>query len=389
MALVCALAMMALCLASAAAENVSFAGGTGTKDDPYQIETLEQLQAMADDLSASYVLTADIDAGSIEAWQPIGTLVAVDEAGETPDPAYAFSGSFDGGGHTISNLNVVGTKMLSGLFGVTANARISNVTFQDLTVEGSVMVGALGYTYCSTVDHVNVDGATVRGVDNFSETGMPLQMVAALAGASMDSVYSNCTVSKATVILEANPDAQDLFSGVQYCGILGGGFEGSSMSGCSVSDSTLMVDGDWCYGIGGMNGCVMTGEYYRDCDVSNVTVKADDHADLIGGAIGFAGNVGGTVTEIADVVTTNVTVSVGDDASRIGGIIGGPFFFEEYLAYYPVPTCYTLTNCAADGIIETGEGSAAVGAVAGYAYQLKSENVTAAMALPLIGETAE
>ena len=86
-ALVCALALMGLCLAAAGAESVSFVGGAGTREDPYQIETLEQLQAMANDMAASYVLTADIDAGSLEAWTPIGTLVAVDEAGEMPDPA--------------------------------------------------------------------------------------------------------------------------------------------------------------------------------------------------------------------------------------------------------------------------------------------------------------
>lgn len=388
-ALVCALALMALSLAAATAENVAFAGGTGTRDDPYQIETLEQLQAMAGDLSASYVLTADIDAGSIAAWQPIGTLVAIDESGETPDPAHAFTGSFDGNGHTISNLNVVGTAMFAGLFGTTANAAISNVTFRNLTVEGSAMAGALGYTYCSAVDHVNVEGATVRGVDAFDALGSPVTMVAALTGASMNSVFSDCAVSGATVTIESNPDAHDLFSGAQNCGILGGGFEGSSMSGCSVSDSTLTVEGDWCYGIGGMNGCVMTGEYYRDCSVSNVRVKTGSHADLIGGAVDYTGNVDGAVTDVGDVATANVTVSVGDDASRIGGIIGGPFFFDEYIAYYPVPTCYVLTNCAADGAVETGEGSTAVGAVAGYAYRLKSENVTSGMSLPLIGEEAE
>ena len=368
--LVCALALMALCLATAVAENVSFAGGSGTKEDPYQIETLEQLQAMANDMAASYVLTADIDAGSVEEWTPIGTLVAIDEAGETPDPAYAFTGTFDGNGHTISNLNVVGTQMLSGLFGVTANATISNVTFKNLTVEGSVMVGAIGYTYCSTVENVTVYGATVHGVDAFAEVGYPAQMIGALT-------------------VDSNPEAQDLFSGAQNCGILGGGFEGSSLSDCTVSDSTLTVSGDYCYGIGGMNGCVMTGEYYRNCAVSNVTVKTGNHADLIGGAVGYTGNIDGAVTEVSNASTTNVTVSVGDNASRIGGIIGGPFFFEEYAAYYPNPTCYALTNCASDGVVEVGENSTAVGAVAGYAYQLKSENVTTTMSLPLIGEEAE
>ena len=95
------------------------------------------------------------------------------------------------------------------------------------------------------------------------------------------------------------------------------------------------------------------------------------------------------MTEVSNASTTNVTVSVGDNASRIGGIIGGPFFFEEYAAYYPNPTCYALTNCASDGVVEVGENSTAVGAVAGYAYQLKSENVTTTLSLPLIGEEAE
>lgn len=388
-ALVCALALMGLCLAAAGAESVSFVGGAGTREDPYQIETLEQLQAMANDMAASYVLTADIDAGSLEAWTPIGTLVAVDEAGETPDPAYAFTGTFDGNGHTISNLNVVGTQVLSGLFGVTANATISNVTFKNLTVEGSVMVGAIGYTYCSTVKNVTVDGATVRGVDAFAEAGYPAQMIGALTGASMDSVYSGCAVSNVTMTIDSNPEAQDLFSGAQNCGILGGGFEGSSLSNCAVFDSTLTVNGDFCYGIGGMNGCVMTGEYARSCTVSNVTVKTGNHADLISGAIGYTGNTDGAVTEVSNVVTANVTVSVGDDASRIGGIVGGPFFFEAYAAYYPNPTCYALTNCASDGIVEAGENCTAVGAVAGYAYQLKSENVTTTLSLPLIGEEAK
>ena len=315
--------------------------------------------------------------------------MATDEAGETPDPAYAFTGTFDGNGHTISNLNVVGIQMLSGLFGVTANATISNVTFKDLTVEGSAMVGAIGYTYCSTVENVTVDGATVHGADASETLGAPAQMIGALTGASMDSIYSGCAVSNVTMTIDSNPEAQDLFSGAQNCGILGGGFEGSSLSGCTVSDSTLTVNGDYCYGIGGMNGCVMTGEYYRDCTVSNVTVAAGNHADLIGGAVGYTGNIDGAVTEVSNVSTASVTIRVGDNASRIGGVIGGPFFFEEYAAYYPTPTCYTLTSCASDGVVETGENSTAIGAVAGSAYQLQSENVTTTLSLPLIGEEAE
>ena len=55
-------------------EDVQFAGGSGTAEDPWQIATAEQLDRVRDDLKAHYVLTDDIDLSGYENWIPIGAF---------------------------------------------------------------------------------------------------------------------------------------------------------------------------------------------------------------------------------------------------------------------------------------------------------------------------
>ena len=86
-----------------------FAGGAGTAEDPWQIATAEQLDFIRNDLTAHYVLIDDIDLSGYENWMPIGAFQSLSDApedAEIPHPDYAFTGTFDGAGHTISNLTV-------------------------------------------------------------------------------------------------------------------------------------------------------------------------------------------------------------------------------------------------------------------------------------------
>jgi hypothetical protein len=73
--------------------QAQYAGGSGTADDPYLIETAEQLNAIglrADDWSKHFRLTANID---------------MNDLGETPvNLIPKFKGVFDGNDHTIANL---------------------------------------------------------------------------------------------------------------------------------------------------------------------------------------------------------------------------------------------------------------------------------------------
>ncbi|MFW6142548.1 MAG: hypothetical protein ACOC53_08340, partial [Candidatus Saliniplasma sp.] len=48
--------------------DLTFAGGSGTESDPYQISNVTELQNMSDDLTAHYELISDIDASETENW---------------------------------------------------------------------------------------------------------------------------------------------------------------------------------------------------------------------------------------------------------------------------------------------------------------------------------
>ena len=116
-----------------------FAGGTGTRDDPYQIATAEQLAKLAkmvnstalgsDQRGIYFKLTANIDL-SAHRWVPIGYGDAV---------ASAFSGFFDGGSNTITGMVVDETanKKFAGLFGVIAVYSDDDAAIKNLTVENA------------------------------------------------------------------------------------------------------------------------------------------------------------------------------------------------------------------------------------------------------------
>jgi hypothetical protein len=73
--------------------RAQYAGGSGTADDPYLIETAEQLNAIglhADDWDKHFRLTADIDMNDL--------------AGAKVNLITNFKGVFDGNDHTIANL---------------------------------------------------------------------------------------------------------------------------------------------------------------------------------------------------------------------------------------------------------------------------------------------
>ena len=73
-------------------EEILLLAGEGTTDSPYLITTEAELAAVANDLKKVYQLQNDITLSKI--WTPVGTY------------ATAFSGTFDGNGHTISGIVV-------------------------------------------------------------------------------------------------------------------------------------------------------------------------------------------------------------------------------------------------------------------------------------------
>ena len=156
--------------------------GSGTESDPYQIGTAEQLKRFRDIVNGSNgqtpnrgacaVLTADIDLNN-EPWTPIGNY--------TEGNKIYYEGTFDGGGHTISGLNVTGEFVYAGLFGT-----VKDGTIKSLTVAGKVspsnpqciVGGIVGYASNAVIkncsDHCSVTGritSIIGGIAGFNSSG--------------------------------------------------------------------------------------------------------------------------------------------------------------------------------------------------------------------------
>ena len=96
-------------LAWAATDSAIFAGGNGTKEAPYLVETPEAFHAVRDYPEAYFRQTADLDMAQWGFWTPI------------PE----FSGGYDGSGFAIRNLKITGSIYISEKtpYGLFANAR--------------------------------------------------------------------------------------------------------------------------------------------------------------------------------------------------------------------------------------------------------------------------
>jgi hypothetical protein len=122
-----------------------FAGGSGTKEDPWLIETAKQLDRIRKYLSypvypqpgVFFKQIADIDLGvspwnEENGWKPIGNSSA------------RFNGGYDGNGYKISNLYMNYPKYSNvGLFGYCIGATLENIVVENVDVTGLMWVGGL------------------------------------------------------------------------------------------------------------------------------------------------------------------------------------------------------------------------------------------------------
>ena len=132
--------------------NATFAGGDGSPGNPFQIANCTDLQAMKDNLSASYILNNDIPCSETSTWNSCGTgcYYGFYPIGDNGDYDGPFTGSLDGNNHTINDLfiyNPTEDKDYTGLFGYTdSGSNIINVGLKNVNVEGHDNVGGLvGY----------------------------------------------------------------------------------------------------------------------------------------------------------------------------------------------------------------------------------------------------
>lgn len=151
---------------------VNYASGTGEKNDPYIIETAEQLVKMVKDSSSSgkyYKITSDIRLNdtSDANWK--------DNAKQWPWSDNMFSGNVNGEGHTISGLYYNGSDNKVGLFCYAKNAQIKRIVISDSylystgfavgSLVGDVNGGTVKIVECYATQTVYVESSYNRGGD--------------------------------------------------------------------------------------------------------------------------------------------------------------------------------------------------------------------------------
>lgn len=99
---------------------------------PKPIRTVEELDAIREDLYGWYVLENDLDLSGIANWTPVGEYEGDYEFAPAEWWRHAFKGVFDGGGHTIRGLRITElTTDKSGLFGAIADGEVLNLNMED------------------------------------------------------------------------------------------------------------------------------------------------------------------------------------------------------------------------------------------------------------------
>lgn len=174
---------------------VVFAGGTGTQDAPYLIETVDQLKGIQTTLKTGkciyFKLAADIDLKG-QRWIPFNQTAP-----------YTKEIYFDGDGHTISNLNC--TSQTYSSFAGVLNGTVCNVHFSDASVRNNttnshigIVAGYVGLSNCrfkGVVENVWVEGC----VNNNSTSSYAGGICGFLACGKISNCIANVDVVSATI----------------------------------------------------------------------------------------------------------------------------------------------------------------------------------------------
>ncbi|WP_221469082.1 GLUG motif-containing protein [Cohnella nanjingensis] len=258
--------------------------GDGSAGNPYRITTLAQLNAVRDDLDASYRLEADIDASDTAGWN----------AGEGFEPIgnfdQRFKGDFDGNGHLITGLAINSPESdFIGLFGYLDGGKVHHVGLENVDIKGKQHVGGIaGYSANGEIANAYTTGR-LNGGTNF---------VGGIAGTNDDGMISN-VYSAADVSGQAyvggltgfNENANAIIVNAYAVGRVSGGSQVGGVAGWNLLGAAIMN----VYASGRVSGNQSTG-----------------------GLVGLNENAGAVIGGYWDMEATGVPIGAG--ALRAGGI---------------------------------------------------------------------
>ncbi|MCI8610015.1 MAG: hypothetical protein HFE73_10260 [Firmicutes bacterium] len=326
---------------------VNFAGGDGTPNNPYLIKTKEQLNEVRYHIDKNFKLMADITFmkdgfktnglfyNSGLGWIPIcysdsisiqlSTLELMGDIG--------FKGCFDGNGYKISGLNVTEDFNFCGLFGITNNAVVKNVSLVNSSVSAKTYAGGIaGHAFGSQFINCVNSSVITGGYD----TG-------GIVGYGFNCNFIGCQNKEKIISKYKNEELYELGGSG---GIVGYCEYNTIIKGCMNKGK---ISGNCAGGILGKKLCegVSGSGIIENCE----NMGEVEGYSCTGGIAGMLDDQNYMETELRSCYNSG---SLSTDGQYIGGIIGRNYD-------------YSISNCYNKGELLSTEVGSYVGGIVGYA----------------------
>ena len=281
-----------------------FAGGDGSVENPYMIDSLSRLRIMSLYPSAHFVLTDDIVLPEVSAGNNNFTPLFSDEK--------PFLGTLDGAGHQITNLTVYNIETFySGLFSVIGSTgSVKNLTLENASVSGTNYVGIIAGWSLGSITDCTVSGA----VTHIAANGYKV-FVGGIAGRAEGNV-DGCSAAVDLTVTEAQVE-------IYVGGIVGYLSSGGSSSSplMLTASGTANVSGEG-INVGGLVGYVSltASAYLSKCHTEmQITANSGNTSAYAGGLIGYNNS---SITIITDSYATGDVTASGSYDAYAGGLVG-------------------------------------------------------------------
>jgi uncharacterized repeat protein (TIGR02543 family) len=308
------------------------------------VNSLEEFNAIRDDLGSSYLLNTDLSLTG--EWTPIGNA-------NTP-----FFGQFDGNGHTISNLTVTATQSYVGLFGqvngTVRNLKLANVNINvNGPIDGPIYAGALAGVSNGTLQQIETLSGNVTAKARAANVGYAGGIVAIHGSSTNNSMLVN----------RLNVDG--------IANAYGGVFAFSNQY-LILSDSNNYGNINGNHNVGGLIGSITSGySIERAKNFGNITAESS-----LGGIFGYS-NSGGSLFDSEN------RGNVNGRGYQVGGLVG--YANSSYISngknYAPVSNLrnsndldYVNKTISTQSETHTGSTGGIVGNLGSWSIIQNSEN---------------
>ncbi|MDA3886089.1 MAG: T9SS type A sorting domain-containing protein [Candidatus Delongbacteria bacterium] len=266
-----------------------FSGGSGTLNDPYLVNTAEDLDNVRDYLDANFIIgVPEIDLALYlsegnpgynggELWIPIGT-----EA----DP---FTGTFNGQSNSINNLKINRFVSFQGLFRAIENATIDSLNLSNVFIRSANTGVLCGLADSSSISNISTSGTITSEAESGINCG-------GLVSRSIITIFENCTTDV------------DITGDIYRAGgIIGEAYSGTELYNCHNEGVVNAQEF-----VGGIIGCCTTGNDTGIVSNCSSTGNMTGTYDYVGGLIGH------NKFKIYDSFATGAV----QGSERVGGFIG-------------------------------------------------------------------